>query len=309
MAISTERMYELIDLYAALKVRVLKIDEKYSLDYVEPDLDLPDSLNLQKLEFTPKTEEELRALAEQSVAATFLSKQASIDKAYATKLNSVASKLALNDNSAATQLDKLVAQYEQNCDVVKKKAMRNGLVFSNVTDKYLSLELESHTKRVLDKTAEFNRKSEVIMQEQSDAENAYQQSREALEQEKQARIVAAYQKLLDAQEKERLSIEKYNNGLEEKEQKYQASRARTYEAARRAAYNRAFNNAKLYAEMGETGFRQLIMREKYYVCQDAFFPLRREEAQAILTFDSFLQSHLAIYYDSFVAWINTTLLP
>ena len=68
-------------------------------------------------------------------------------------------------------------------------------------------------------------------------------------------------------------------------------------------------NAKLYAQLGETGLRQLVTREKYAVCQDAFFPLRREEAQAILTFDSFLRSHLGVYYDSFVAWINTTLLP
>ena len=300
-------MYELIDLYAKLKVRVLKIDEKYSIDYVEPELDMPDSLNLQKLEFTPKTESELYAIAEQTVAATILAKQASIDKSYAAKLNTIASKLAQNSNNATTQLDKLVAQYEENCENIKKKAMSNGLVFSTVTDKYLSLELQSHSKRVLSKTEEFNRKSEEIVQQQADAETAYNQSCAALEEEKKARIEAAYQKLVDAQEKERISIEKYNNSLEEKEQKYQAARAKAYESARNAAHARAYNNSKLYAELGETGYRQLIMREKYAVCQDAFYPLRREEAQSILTFDSFLRSHLGIYYDSFVTWINTTL--
>ena len=309
MAVSTERFYELLALYDALKVRVLKVDEKYSLDYVEPELDMPDSLNLQKLTFTPKTEEELLVLAEQSVAPTILSKQATIDKNYTTKLNSIASKQAQNNNNATTQMDKLLVQYEENCENIKKKVKRNGLVFSNVTDKYLSLELDAHSKRVQNKTEEFNRNSEVLTQEQTDAEAVYKETCAALEKEKQARIADAYQKLLDEQEKERVSIEKYNNSVEEKEQKYQAARARAYENARRAAYNRAYDNAKLYQALGETGYRQLVTREKYAVCQDAFFPLRREEAETILSIDSFLRSHLGIYYSSFVDWVKTTLLP
>lgn len=307
--ITRERLLELQELYEALKKRVLSIDEKYSLDYVEPKLDLPDSLNLQKLEYNPKSQEELTALAEQAVAAIIISKQANIEKAYSSKLNSVAIKISKNNDTANATLSGLAVQHDEKLEKIKRKAIEHGLVFSNVTSKYITLENRAYDLLVFNTSKEFHQKGELIKQEQEDAEKIYEQSTAALEEEKQARIAQAYQKLLDAEEASRISIEKYNNSLEEKEQKYQASRERTLENARRAAYSRALNNAKLYVELGESGYRQLIQREKYAVCQDAFFPLRRDEAQAILTFDSFLRTHLGTYYDSFVNWINTTLLP
>ena len=306
--ITNERLLELQELYSALKVRVLSIDEKYSLNYVEPKLDLPESLNLQKLEYNPKSHEELMALAEQATAAIIISKQASIDKNYSAKLKNFAIKLTQNNNNAIAALNALLAQHEENCEKINRRAIAHGLVFSTVTTKYLNEENQAYGQRSFDASKEYKQKSDLIEQEQKDAEEIYQQSCAALEEEKQARIAQAYQKLLDAEESLRRNIEKYNNSLEEKEQKYQAYRERTLDNARRAAQNRALSNAKIYAEVGETGYRQIVQREKYAVCQDAFFPLRRDEAQAILTFDSFLRSHLGAYYDSFVQWINTTLL-
>ena len=37
-------------------------------------------------------------------------------------------------------------------------------------------------------------------------------------------------------------------------------------------------------------------------------PLRRNEAQTLITVDSFLQSHLGSYYSTFVDWINYALI-
>ena len=75
MSVSSERLQELAELIAALKKKVLFIDNKYSTDYVEPQLNLPDSLNLEHLTFTPKTDAELTAIAEQQVAASYLAKK------------------------------------------------------------------------------------------------------------------------------------------------------------------------------------------------------------------------------------------
>lgn len=309
MAVSYERLLELQELYEQLKIRLRDIDDKYSLDYVEPKLDMPESLNLQKLEYTPKTEEELLAIAEQAVAVVIISKLRGVERTYSSQLKSLSLKL---DKLNVTLEQKILARSEQYAarrKEIQRKLINNGLVFSSVGDKYYNLaneEFMSDTSKITD---EVNAERSLINQEETNAEALYREACASLEEEKQARIAEKLQKLLDEEEKLRISIEKYNNSLEEKEQKYQASRARAYESAQRAAYNRVYNNAKLYLQMGETGYRQLIMYEKYAVCQDVFYPLRREEANTILQFDAFLINSLGKYYDSFVNWINTTLLP
>lgn len=309
MAVSYERLLELQALYEQLKIRVLQIDDKYSLDYVEPELDMPDSLNLQKLEYTPKTEEELTALAEQAVAATIISKQNSAERTYLAKLKSLSLKQdKLNVKTQQTISDR-ADEYAKKREEIHQKLVNNGLYFSTVGNKYYNLANQEYIQDVNKLTAEGEAERDFINREITDAEALYNETLASLEEEKQARIADKLQKLIEAEEKLRISIEKYNNSLEEKEQKYQASRAKAYENARKNAYNRAYNNAKLYLEMGETGYRQLIQKEKYAVCQDAFYALRREEANTILQFDSFLLSHLGIYYDTFVEWINLTLLP
>ena len=174
--ITRERLIELQELYEALKVRVLSIDEKYSLDYVEPKLDLPDSLNLQKLEYTPKTEEELTALAEQAVAAIIISKQASIEKAYSSKLKSVAIKLTQNKNNHFATVNGIMEKYLERCEKIKRRAIEHGLVFSTVTTKYLDKENSTNLAQLQDAATYTNQKSKLIEQEGTDAEEIYQQS-------------------------------------------------------------------------------------------------------------------------------------
>ena len=93
MALSKERVNELIEIYNGLKARIFRIEEQYSLDFVEPELDMPDSLNLTKLTYQPKSEKELKVLAQQQASATIVSKQASLDKNYNAKLKSLTRKM------------------------------------------------------------------------------------------------------------------------------------------------------------------------------------------------------------------------
>lgn len=308
MAISSSRLAELQDLYAKLKVRVLAVDRKYSLDYVEPQLDMPESLNLQKLTFTAKTPAELTALATQEVEASYIAKQRSLDSNYANKLKSYIARLAeLTEKYDKKQRD-LMDQFIIDIRSTKRKLINNGLLFSTVYNDALyeiNNKLNDDSNSLI---AESSRYKQIVKDEQSATETAYKQSCASLEKEKQAKIKQVYQKLLEADEKLRVSIEKYNNSLEEKEQKYQASREKAYQSARNAEYDRMYNAAKIYAELGETGYTRRILQEKYAICQDAFWPLRREEAQTILTFDSFLRTQLDAYYSTFVNWINTALI-
>lgn len=308
-SITNERLNELVQLYDRLKARVLQIDVKYSLEFVEPELDMPESLNLTKLTYKPKTNSELTSLANQQVAAVIIAKQSTLDKNYNSKIKSLSLKIANVQLSASQKIADAQEAAEKDLKDIRNRLVNNGLIFSTISTKYenqVHLDYKTATNKI--KTSADDAIA-LINQEQKDAEAVYAESCNNLTQERTARAKQCYQKLVEEEEKLKRSIEKYNTGLDEKEQKYQASRAKAYESARRAAYERAYNNSKLYMEMGETGYRRSIEKEKYAVCQDAFYPLRRTEAQAILSMDSFIMTNLGTYYSTFVDWINMTLLP
>ena len=309
MAISYQRLLELVEIYDGLKKRILLIDEKYSLEFVEPKLDMPESLNLTKLTYKKKSDEELMSLAEQQVEAAIISKQASLDKNHSTKMKSLNIKLKNLQQTLTKRITALQEDRDRELANIHNRLVNNGLIFSTITAKYEGQAQADYKTKMERSTTEANNELALFSQEMNNAEAVYNESCKALEEEKVARITQSYNKLVEDEEKLARSIEKYNTGLDEKEQKYQASRARAYESARRAAYTRAYNNSKLYMEMGETGYRRAIEKEKYVISQDVFYPLLRNEAQAILSMDSFLVSHLGTYYNAFVDWVNTTLLP
>ena len=300
---------ELVEIYDKLKVRIIQIDEKYSLDYVEPKLDMPDSLNLTKLEYTPKTERELKELAAQQVEATVLAKENSISRTYEDKMNSLSIQYSKVVMEASQKLSDAQKAQDSEVDTIRKRLINNGLIFSTLFAKYEALAKQNYQSKAKDIETNKNNEVDLIEKQMNQAGQTRNARLKSLEQEKAARITASYNKLLEAEQSLKRSIDKYNTGLDEKEAKYQASRARAYESARNAAYNRAYNNSKLYMQMGETGYRRMVEKEKYAVAQDAFYPLRRDEANTILGFDSFLVSHLGTYYDAFEDWVNTVLLP
>ena len=307
--ITSERLKELMEIYNELKKRIILVDERYSLDYVEPKLDMPDSLNLTKLTYTPKTEQELMELAEQQVAATIISKQATLDKNFNTKVKNFASQMSKMLVVVNEKMLALEKSFQQEMLDIRNRLVNNGLIFSTIKDKYESIAIDNYGENSNQLVDSYKNNLNIVKQQQQDAEEIYNQSCIDLAKEKEALVNKAYQKLVEQEEALKRSIDKYNTGLDEKETKYQASRAKALENARRAAYNRAYNNAKLYQQMGEIGYRRMIEKEKYALAQDAFYPLRRDEAHAILSHDSFLVAHLGTYYDAFVDWVNTVLIP
>ena len=309
MAISNERLKELVQIYNNLKAKILQVDQKYSLDFIEPELDMPESLNLTKLTYNPKSKEELMSLAEQHVASYVISKQATLDKNLNAKFKSLSLKSKSTDLAASDKMLAAERAFEEERKSIHNRLVNNGLFFSTLYDKYDKEAQERFETKASELKAKHSIAIKFIEQEYKDAEDIYYEACNSLAKEKAAKINAYFLKLLADEEALKRSIEKYNTGLDEKEAKYQASRARAYEQARRAAYQRAYENSKLYMQMGETGYRRMIEREKYSISQDAFYTLRREEAKAILSMDSFLIVHLGVYYEAFVDWVNTTLLP
>ena len=82
MSVTAERTRELLAMYQGLKDTILDIDKKYSLNYQEPELNLPPTLDLQPLEYIPKTESELMALATADVTPNHQNKVRSFEQNY-----------------------------------------------------------------------------------------------------------------------------------------------------------------------------------------------------------------------------------
>lgn len=308
-SISSQRMEQLRSEYEELKNRCREVDIKYSTDVVEPQLNLPPSLNLEKLDYVPKSEEELTALAEQEIASATITKQSALDKSHATKLKSF-----------ALQRDKLSAQLEVTCRnladgygveqaTIHRKLVNHGLSFSSTATSALDDRATKYQENVRRANTDAQAERELITRAEEDEEQLYQQSCDALEEDRLARLAKAYQKLADSEESRRISVIKYNNSLEEKEQRYQYSRERAYESAWRYAEERAEQNQKLYQQLGETGFRDMIEREKYNLFIDTFSSYTRDEGNFVLSIDSFVRNNLGAYYSGFVDWVNTTLVP
>lgn len=308
-SISPERIQELQKLYDEIKTRCIEIDNKYSLTATEPALDMPETLGLTPLTFTPKTEQELRAIAVQRIAATYISKQRAVERTYSSALKSLSVQKSKVNADSDVKMAAALVNYNDEKDSIMNKVVDNGLYFSTVANRYIGFATKRYNEQVSAIVTDMKNSHSLLDQRQADAEELYNESCASLEEERQAAEDSAYEKLCEEQEKQRIAVEKYNTNLVEKEQKYQASRAKAYEAAYRAQQNKALQNAKIYAELGETGYRDLIQKEKYQVCTDMCKTLTRSEAKMLVSFDSFLVASLGAYYDAFVSWINTVLIP
>lgn len=308
MAISSERLQELMAIYGKLKERIFAIDAKYSLEYAEPKIDLPDSLNLQKMTYTPKSESELKALAEQYVAPAVLSKQRTLDSSYSTKVKSFSRKREQIQLAHLDDLKKIDADYAKTLEDVERKLTNNGLIFSTTATTYR----ESAAADYNDKKEESNEgmlaDMRAVNSEEADCDAVYNTACEQLNAEWKSLVNKRYQALVEAEQKAKANVDKYNNSIEEKEQRYKYTREKFIETMRRAERDRMLTMTKLYLQLGDVTYRDRMLREKYAAAQDAFWPLRRNEALALVNYDSFLSDQLEKYYNTFVDWINTMLL-
>ena len=307
MAISDERFSELVEYYNQIKEAVIRVDNKYSVDYVEPQIDFPPTLGLEPLQFTPKTDEELQSLAHSQVEPEFISKRAREKESLDKQTESI--RIKQTEQNAAHQkvLEKLLADYNTETAKLHYKLVNHGLLYSTVNTKASNEQRENYTNSVHSATAEHEDKLEALSQQLNVLNSIYQYTLEQLDAEQEAKEYKLYLKLVDQQNKQQQSVDKYNQTLEEKEIKYKASCERSLQYARQAEYERALEASRLYAELGESGIKQMMLAEKLTVAKVYFTPLSLEEAHCIMDMDGFLVTHLGTNYSAFEDWVNVTL--
>lgn len=305
MAITPSRLQELTAQFAVIKGQVEQIDRKYSLDYKEPLMDMPESLDLPLLEFTPKTEGELRAEAQQQTEAGFLAESRRLDVSYANNLQRINQKILALEENTRVALAKLSANFNEETAKIKRRLTDNGLLFSTVLTKANERLKSEYDNGVAEVNLNAQNQRDAIEIQRESAEVNYANSVAALANERSAKEESAYNKLVKADSNKQLQVQKYNNQLTEKEKKYQLTRAKALENAKQAEYNRAFAARKLYQQMGSVGYEEAMLWEKYNVLVKYFANFnKREEALALIQGDSFCKGHLKQYYSTLIDWVN-----
>ncbi len=308
MAISQDRYQQLAAEFAPVKTQVEAVDRKYSLDYNEPLLDMPQSLDLPRLEFTPKTERELREEADLQVKPRYLERLLALNKSYSADVNKTERALLNAEESARKALAKLAADFNTDAETIRSKLIDAGLLYSSALSRITEQRRTQYQADVDNANASADAERNVITKQREVLDLNYNNSVAELEEERNARAQTAYNSLKTKDDAEKIRTEKYNNGLEEKEQKYLYSRARAYEYARQAEYDRAFEARRLRNEIGAAGYEEAIITEKYGILTRYVSALgNREEALAVVQGDNFCRLHLKEYYNTLIDYINRNL--
>ncbi len=208
-----EEMYAVLqDIYYYYRIR----REGYS------EVELKE-LELEKLVFIPKTDEELQAVAETILSAENQTFEHDFLQDIKEQLKKVEDKLSSLEQNKEKLIAQTQATYEESQRKAEMNAVNNGLAGSSIiVDKWTALETEKN-RRLLEIEQDFdlqnvNLTSEKdILIERMNTALAYCQD-QALN-----KVKAKVEELKEEQAKIERNVFKYNNGIEEKVQKYKNS--------------------------------------------------------------------------------------
>ena len=305
--ISSARQKELIAFYENMKVLLLEVEGKYSLDSRKITIDFPPTLGLSKLTYTKHTAAELLEIARQQTAAKYSEKNRVLTNSYATNLRSIEQSkqtLLANYVKKLAELDEALSKAMSE---VEHKLADNGMWYSTIRGYAVTDVGGDYANKTKNLTNEYESKNAAYIEREQSLKIAYENAQAQLLVQQEEEIAALVVTLGQKEDREARAVEKFNTSVDEKEAKYQASCVRYQMYAQQAEDNRAIAMLKLYAQLGATGFEARKMSDLYATCRSELSSLTKGEAQFIFGLDSFLRVHLGIYYDSLVEWANVTL--
>ena len=177
-------------------------------------------LELNRLEFVNLNEQQLREKAELLLSAGHHRKTQEYKNSIDAEMISVSSKINGLDDEYNQLIEKVEKLYADSQEKLKRMIEKNSLIYSSAyLDKMAVLESEKNTQitklnaQKQEKAEQLNACLAVLSQKKADADLIFGE-------EFEKEIIAKAVELSDEQEKIQREIFKYNNGLEEKEQRY-----------------------------------------------------------------------------------------
>lgn len=132
MSISSSRLAQLREEFIPVKNQIDKIDRKYSLDYVEPLIDMPESLNLPLMERVAKTDEQLLELADEQTYASYLANLGRLNASNASNMLKLDKQQLALEEKTRVQIAQLLNNLNQSINDVNVRITNAGMLFSTV---------------------------------------------------------------------------------------------------------------------------------------------------------------------------------
>ncbi len=205
-----EQMYQILnDLFYYYRVQREGFEE---VDLIE--------LNLARLEYTEKTEQELIERATTLLTAQNEREKKNYQNQIDAKIVELNKKIVLLEENAVKEIENINLMYKESIEKVKNQATKAGLINTSiVADKTAILE-EGKNQKITLLSQEKDQKVSEILAEIESLTLQKQNAEEYFSQIYQKEIDAKVLELKDKEEQKKMEVFKYNNSLDEKEQRY-----------------------------------------------------------------------------------------
>jgi DNA repair exonuclease SbcCD ATPase subunit len=291
-----------------------KAYQDYEKNSTAPEADIdelfPLSPDIKQIEYTPKTDEELRAQAEASLEYDKAADLNKLDKSY----SSSQSKIEQSKQSAQSSLEEsyknLEALYKELSEKSKNTALKNGIARGSI----LSSDLEALENDKDISVGEVQAAYELTIDTLADELNSLNASREKALEELDLKYATELQEKIDKLTKERdntvLKYEKYNNSVKEKQADYAADRAadvQKYLQKRESDKQKNEAAQKAYeAEYGYSGEKQKNYAARYDLAYDFYTSLSADIAADALEASPSMKYYLGNYYDKLLTILKNS---
>jgi len=255
-------------------------------------------LELTRLVFNPKTVNEINSIAETMIESEHQRELMKYRKDLERELYEIDVKLANADSNYQIEIDSIEQLFEQSVKKIQAQARKAGLFSSNIViDKTAQLESDKNLKiaSVLAKknntVAELTAKQQYLTVQLQNADADY----ESLYEFDKAKKV---EELLDAQSALTREVFIYNNGLDEKEQRYENTIKQT-KASLEIRFLDVTSGEFTKEQLVEMGYYEDVMRcvSGYYdtlAPADAYRSIFQEKKLAIYL-DDYYESMVYLY--------------
>ena len=257
-------------------------------------------LELQRLEWSPLTDEQLTLRAKEEVLAQTSKEERDALAGIEQEIYACQKQAIELQTNKQTAIDKINQGYDQSVQKINVEVASRGLVNSTVAlDKISQLEVERQSA-IASVTLSFDNKISSVTAKESALTESITQTQEFFAKLLEERTQARKLTLKDEQDKIEREIIEYNNGQDEKEQKYQNSLIRQ-KASLKIKYLEIHSNFFSKDELISMGYYKAVLScaSSYY---DTLDPV---EAYRQISSDETVMIYLEDYYNACVILYQT----
>lgn len=268
----------------------------------------PPSLDLDEIEYTPKSDEELAKNAADSLEYDKTADLNDVNNKYSSSESKIKNSIQDEKTSFEQQYKNLESLYKELAEKSKNNAIKNGIARGSILTSELEALENDKTASVQDVKSAYENAIDSYSEQLDGLKASKEQALEELDLKYAAELQEKIDKLKKEQDATVLKYEKYNNSVKEKQADYSAQRAKDVQnylqkQAQNAAKN-AETQAAYEAQYGYSGEKQKNYAARYELALDFYTSLSPEIAADALEASPSMKYYLGNYYEKLMAALD-----